>query len=89
MKINSYHPTMSIETAAPRKAGSTCSEEKCGIDMHEAEMLKQDLEEIPDVRTEEVARARDLVASKDYPSREVLEAVAKKLSVAFHKGTAE
>lgn len=52
-------------------------------------MLKQDLEEIPDVRAEEVARARDLVASKDYPSREVLEAVAKKLSRAFEKGQAE
>lgn len=81
VKINSYSNLNGIPPQPP-KTGQTAgaAQPLPEAELEEVRQLESQLEEVPDVRTAAVERARDLLATAGYPSRAVLERLAERLA---------
>lgn len=55
--------------------------EKSQVSFAESDSLDQSLTKIPDVRTEEISRARALVADPSYPPRETIRRLSNLLAL--------
>jgi hypothetical protein len=55
--------------------------EKSELSFAESDSLDRSLSKVPDVRTEEVARARSLVADPSYPPRETIRRLSNLLAM--------
>lgn len=91
MQINANNKLTSVEpttgqrpVAAQAKAGQASP-----VELRQTEAVNSAFRATPDVRSEEVDRARRLIASVDYPPETIMRGIANLLAVKGVPGTEE